>query len=279
MIDLSGFIHKGTTELEPFIANVKEFVDTLGSDGKLEKTPLRAKPPDDYIRNILAVGVLSHINRGAFLETKRRIIVLPDCLKNYSGIECCKEDLGNATVCTQCNADCLVFEAMERFEGASTDIVLEPEDFKSYFKSEIDNSLSLGIVGVACALTLLSGFHYTLKHGIPTQGVFLNYASCEHHWSHPGINTSFSYERLAWVMGKDSTGEPEMTKDEGATYNLDKSPLSPSEFYRRLDLLAKTFETDYLPQFKNQLPEASLSELSIEISKAIVPNLISRDSA
>ena len=279
MIDVRPFIDSSRSDLAAYVSGVDSFVDSLGGEGKLEKSPLREKRPDDYIRNMLAVGVVSRLNREAFLAADKRIIILPDCLKNYGEEACCKADLGNATECTQCNSNCLVFEAMERFSDSRTSMVLEPEDMDAYFADTRVKFGTVGIVGVACALTMLSGFHTTLKYKLPTQGVFLNYAGCQHHWSDPGINTSFSFRRMAWVLGKPHSGEPDMFRGRGATYSLEKQPLSPTDFYERIDALAGKFETEYMPLFKTAYPKADLSELSMEISRAIVPDLITRDSA
>lgn len=262
----------------PYLRGVPSFVASLGKENGLEKTKLRSKETDEYIRNMLAVGVLSHLHRDRFLEASHRILVFPDCLKNYGEEACCKADLGNATACTQCNSNCLVFEVMDRYEDNRTTIVLEPEDMAAYFKEIRAQYESVGVVGVACALTLLSGFHYTINNKMPTQGVFLNYAGCAHHWSQPGINTNFSYKRMAWVLGLPDAGEPDVRRRRGATYNLESDGLSATDFYTRLDALARLFEKELLPQFKEAFPERDFFDLSLEISKAIVPNLITRDS-
>ncbi len=279
MISVDSFIDAGRRDLAVYIEGVSDFVDSLDGEGKLERNALRSKGPDEYIRNMLAVGVLSHIHRQEFLEADTRIIVLPDCLKNYGEEACCKADLGNATMCTQCNSNCLIFEAMERFADDRTTLVLEPEDMDAHFKEARQESGSVGIVGVACALTMLSGFHYTLKYNMPTQGVFLNYAGCSHHWSQPGINTNFSFRRMAWVLGKSSAGEPDEIRKPGATYSLDIGKITPTEFYKSLDGLCEEFEIKYLPLFRQANPSADPYELSMIISQAIVPDLITRDSA
>lgn len=279
MTTIDSFIAIGRQILQPYTEGVSAFVESLDCEGGLEKTKLRAKSPDEYIRNMLAIGVLSHIHRDAFLKASHRILVLPDCLKNYGEEACCKADLGNATACTMCNSNCLVFEVMDRYDDARTTIVLEPDDMDAYFRDARAKYESVGIVGVACALTMLSGFHYTLKYKMPTQGVFLNYAGCSHHWANPGINTNFSYKRMAWVLGMPDAGEPDVRRRQGATYNLEGNGLSVTDFYEKLDELSLQFEAELLPQFKQQFPDNDLFDLSFEISKAIVPNLITRDSA
>jgi len=280
MIDITPFIELGTAELTPYISDVQGFIDRLDTPDGLKKTSLRSKPPEIYIRNMLGVGVLSHIMRREFSAARRRIIVLPDCLKNYGEETCCKAELPDGTsTCTQCNSDCIVFESVERFVNGNTSLVLEPEDMDGYFADLRREYGMVGIVGVACVLTMLSGFEKTLKHKHPTQGVFLNYSSCAHHWADPAYNTSYSLKRMARALNRNGSSMHDYTQNRGETYSLEKSPLSPDDFYRRLDLLGDIFERDYLPRFNTSFPNLDIYDLSRKILDSIVPDLITRDSA
>jgi len=279
MIDVGPFIQLGNTELDSYLSGIPGFLASLDTPGGLESTPLRAKPIDQYLRNILAVGVLNRIMRTAFLQTERKIIVLPDCLKNYGDWDCCKADNGNESVCTQCTPECLVYETIERFANSHTAIVLEPEDMDAFFAGAVKDNGSVGVVGMACALTMLSGFSKTIKHRMPTQGVFLNYSSCAHHWAHPAYNTCYSLRRMAWVISNRESSTPDETSGRGETYSLEKPPLSPDDFYRRLDKLANIFDRDYLDRFQADHIHGDLFDLCRQVQNSIVPDLITRDSA
>jgi hypothetical protein len=279
MIDVAPFIQLGKDRLAPYLTGVPVFIDKLGAKGGLKKTKLRAKPPETYIRNMLAVGVLSRIMRPAFRETDRRVIVLPECLKKYGEETCCKADLGGGLyTCGQCNSDCIVFESVERFVDSRTTLVLEPDDMDVYFADLHKSYGAVGIVGVACALTMLSGFQRTLKHKHPTQGVFLNYASCGHHWAKPGYNTSYSLKRMAWVLNGSGSDIPDDIRGRGETYSMEKSDLSPDDFYRHLDNLSELFMEDYYPQLRIGSPDLDLYALCEKIRDLLVPDLITRDS-
>lgn len=279
MIDVKPFIQLGHSELGPYVTGVEGFLGRLGTPEGLEINSLRSKPLDSYIRNMLAVAVLGHIMRNAFLQTERKIIVLPDCLKNYGDWECCKEDNGNESTCTQCTPECIVYETVERFGNSHTAVVLEPEDMDVYFAEARKQYGTVGIVGVACALTMLSGFEKTIKYKHPTQGVFLNYSSCAHHWADPAYNTNFSLRRMAWVLSNNGVSNSDEINGRGETYSLEKGALSPDNFYGRLDSLADVFERNYLRQFRAACPESDLYTLCDKIQAAIVPDLITRDSA
>jgi hypothetical protein len=279
MIDVAPFVQLGRDRLAPYVLGVDTFVEQLDAKGGLKKTRLRAKPAETYIRNMLAVGLLSRIMRAAFLETKRRVIVLPECLKKYGEETCCKADLGDGSyTCSQCNSDCIVFESVEWFVNDQTTLVLEPDDMDVYFADLRKSYGTVGIVGVACALTMLSGFQRTLKHKLPTQGVFLNYASCGHHWADPGYNTSYSLKRMAWVLNGDGSDIQDDIRGRGQTYSMEKPPLTPEDFYHCLDDLSEVFMGDYLPKFRTAFPNLDIYEICEKVRDTIVPDLITRDS-
>ena len=116
---------------------------------------------------------------------------------------------------------------------------------------------AFGVVGVACVLTLLSGFEKTLPLKLPTQGVFLSYSSCGHHWADPGYNTSFSLKRLGMILGKEIDSDPEPPSNRGETYSFEKRLMTPDMSYRTLDNLIAMFETLYLPAFRAANPTAA----------------------
>ncbi len=279
MVDIHPLIEMAHKELSVYISGVTPFIESLGKDGQLEKTSLRSKTPDQYIRNMLAIGVISAILRQEFLKTDKKVLVLPDCLKNYSDIECSKEFDGNEYTCTQCNPDCLIFEIMDRYDDGNNIIVLEPDETEKYIARIKSKHGTVGVIGIACALTLLSGFHATLKYKLPTQGIFLNYASCKHHWIKDGANSSFSFHRLDECMNSKFNYDPDPPRGRGPTYSLEYEPFLPENFYKTLDNLSRIFESEYMPLFKKAFPELDIFDLSIKISNAIVPDLITRDSS
>jgi len=278
MIDLRPFIQLGRVELESYIAGIDDFVARQNEYSK-PKSDLRLRPADAYIRNMLAVGVLSRIMRTAFLETNHRLIVLPDCLKNYSDWECGKVKIDGAHTCAQCHPECIVYDTVEHFVDGQTTLVLEPDDLGDYLGKARKTHGTVGVVGVACVLTILSGFEQTLKYKLPTQGVFLNYSSCSHHWADPPFNTCYSLRRMGWALGKDISSVADDVHNRSVTYSLERAPLTPDDFYRRLDRLTGLFEQDYLPLFRAEFPPADIFEISHAIRRVLVPDLITRDSA
>jgi hypothetical protein len=58
-----------------------------------------------------------------------------------------------------------------------------------------------GVVGVACALTLLENGWKAKRLGIPVQCVPLDYCGCKAHWHPQGISTRLNIAELARVLG------------------------------------------------------------------------------
>lgn len=276
MIDLQPFIEQGGEELAPYLIAIDQFIEKEKISPSRKKSPLRAKPPDVYLRNMLTVAILNRLHRPLFLETKRRLIVLPACLKAYHPWKCQSQKQGKASVCTKCHPDCRVCASMERFADSQTTIVFEPGNLKKYLKAAKEQPGSVGIVGVACVLTLLSGFDQTIKQELPTQGVFLNYSSCKHHWADPPYNTNYSLNRLACVLGQAEQAEGLDIK--GETYLLGDPFGSPADFYARLDRLAEQFEKYYLPQLCAVTDSPDLFATSRVVMQALIPDLITRNA-
>ena len=278
MTDLTPFLQKARHDLWPYLAGVDGFLQRMDTSAGMPSSALRSQSPDAYIANIMAVGIINSLNKAAFDKTTHKIIVLPECVKDYGDWECCKIEAGDSHVCAQCTPDCLVYKTVGQFADSQTEVVLDPDDLVKYFrdaKADLDN---FGVVGVACALTLLSGFQFTQKLKLPTQGVFLNYSSCAHHWAKEPYNTCFSLRRMASVLGKEAPIDDAEANHSGETYSLEYPPLSPGQFYSALDTLVAQFAQDYLPTLQAENDSRDIFELSLAVSRMLVPTIITRDS-
>ncbi len=279
MLKLTPYLRIGGNLLAPYLDGIDNFVACQSDSSWKEPDPLRLKPSETYLRNALTVGILNLLHRRAFLAADRRVIVLPACLKDYGDWDCVAAEGKTPWECDRCHPGCTINETIERFADERTTVLIEPEDLTATLAEIKGKDGAIGVAGVACVLTLLSGFDRTIKLHLPTQGVFLNYSSCAHHWADPAYNTDYSLGRLAWVLGKDIRNPEHSGDGRGVTYSLERSHFSPDDFYQRLDYLASVFVTDYLPFFRQANPKADLYALSRDILKTIIPDLITRENA
>ncbi|MDD4051341.1 MAG: DUF116 domain-containing protein [candidate division Zixibacteria bacterium] len=279
MLKLTPYLRIGGNLLAPYLDGIDNFVACQADSSWKEPDPLRLKPAETYLRNALTVGILNLLHRQAFLATDRRVIVLPACLKDYGDWDCVAAEGETPRECARCHPGCTINETVERFADERTTVLIEPEDLTATLAEIKGKNGTIGVAGVACVLTLLSGFDRTIKLQLPTQGVFLNYSSCGHHWADPAYNTDYSLGRLARVLGKDICDPGHSGDGRGETYSLERPHFSPDDFYQRLDYLAAVFADDYLPFFRQANPSADLYGLSRDVLKALVPDLITRDNA
>ncbi len=297
MIDIGPLITRTSNIMAPYLSGIAHYLDQQACRCHNPEDKLIQKPREAYVRNLLAVAILSHLQRDEFLRCEKRVIILPECLKNYDDTTCCKGELpGGVSECTMCNADCLVFHSMDQFTDDRTAMYLEPDDLLAFLTEYKKRHGRVGVVGVACVLTLLSGFARTIALKLPTQGVFLNYSSCAYHWASPGFNTNYSFERMAQVLGKSAFTQPTFRHVKAPTYCLEDDVNTATDFYDKLDTLCVEFEEYYLPKIKRKVlagtgrsdtpdfpqqpvGDPDLFELSDVVLKAIVPDLITRDEA
>ena len=253
-MDLDNFIDLGRSHLTPYLGRLDEYLTQLPESGSSDRDDIDflSTPPEKYIRNLLCVSVLNRIYRDEFLKTDRKMIVLPECLKDYGPDTCCRIKRKNFAECTQCLPDCHVNIVDESFVNRKTEMILEPDDTDLMAADLRQKHGTVGIVGVACVLTLAPGFKDTLKYKHPTQGVFLNYSSCKYHWAPKSpYNTRFSLARLAHVLDRIP---PEQKFDpplDGETYSLENQPGSTERLYEILDELAEQFYQKLLPTYQN----------------------------
>lgn len=279
MLKITPYLRIGGNLLAPYLDGIDNFVACQTDDSWKESDPLRLKPSETYLRNALTVGILNLLHRKAFLAADRRVIVLPACLKDYGDWDCVAAGGKTPWECDRCHPGCTINETIEEFADERTTVLIEPEDLTATLAEIKDKDGTLGVAGVACVLTLLSGFDRTIKLGLPTQGVFLNYSSCAHHWADPPHNTDYSRKRLAWVLGKEERETDAGGGGRGVTYSLERPHFSPDDFYQRLDYLAAVFVADYLPFLRQDDPGADLYAVSRGVLDLLVPDLITRDNA
>lgn len=156
----------------------------------------------EYHLNMLASEWLNKVNRKAFKERENRILLLPTCLRIKPEDECMAENQGEWLACVHCDSLCQVSKATRLAEEMGTKAFILPHS-TSLKSVPSDISLSQSaVVGVACALHLISGGWMLSHQGIPAQCVMLDYCGCKAHWHHEGMPTSLSLRKLTHVLAE-----------------------------------------------------------------------------
>jgi hypothetical protein len=137
-----------------------------------EATGLNLSDAVAVLQDLIDLQAINSMERGRFLQTKKRAIFLPHCSRKYMDSRC-KASFNPDTpsyTCSHCSEDCMVNKADLYARKKGYDVYLLPGG--SCIPKILKNSHYEGIVGVACweemkiMGPLLSGMNVTGK-GIP----------------------------------------------------------------------------------------------------------------
>ncbi len=137
-----------------------------------EATGLNLSDAVALLQDLIDLQAINSMERGRFLQTKKRAIFLPHCSRKYMDNRCkasFNPDIPSYT-CSHCSEDCMVNKADLYARKKGYDVFLLPGG--SCIPKILKNSHYEGIVGVACGEEmkimgpLLSGMNVT-GQGIP----------------------------------------------------------------------------------------------------------------
>jgi hypothetical protein len=137
-----------------------------------EATGLNLSDAVAVLQDLIDLQAINSIERGRFLETKKRALFLPHCSRKYMDSRC-KATFNPDTptyICAHCSDDCMVNKADQYAKKKGYDVYLLPGG--SCIPKILKKSRYEGIVGVACGEEmkimgpLLNGMNVT-GQGIP----------------------------------------------------------------------------------------------------------------
>jgi uncharacterized protein len=137
-----------------------------------EATGLNLSDAVALLQDLIDLQAINSLERGRFLQTKKRALFLPHCSRKFMDGRC-KSTFNPDTpcyTCTHCSDDCMVNQADQYARKKGYDVYLLPGG--SCIPKIIKNSRYEGIVGVACGEEmkimgpLINGMNIT-GQGIP----------------------------------------------------------------------------------------------------------------
>lgn len=167
-----------------------------------EDAVLRNRRQVEYHLNLLGAELMNRVYRKDYAAASGHAVLLPACLRARTGRNCAAVGSGKPQGCLQCTKECRVAQAVEmgREEGFQVIVVSHESDAFSHSLIERLVSDNAAIVGVACALNLVSGGLRAKAAGIPAQCVILDYCGCGAHWDdNGGFATDLNLERLRQI--------------------------------------------------------------------------------
>jgi hypothetical protein len=101
-----------------------------------------------------------------------------------------------------CTPGCRVHQTTKLGDKYGFSVFIVPHELSVFSNGDIkpNRDKSIGIVGVSCPLTNVSGGWETKDLGVPAQGVLLDYCGCPWHWHDDGIPTDINLNQLLKVL-------------------------------------------------------------------------------
>ncbi len=157
----------------------------------------------EYHLNMVGVEILNRAFRPAFLATSRKFVLAPPCMRAQP------EDLCRATaselgaVCGACTPGCRIHQLTKLGEKHGFGVRMLPDELRVFSGGSAHgfDGAGVGIVGIACALTDVSGGWELRALGVPAQGLLLDYCGCPWHWHPDGIRTDTNFRELLRLVG------------------------------------------------------------------------------
>ena len=136
-------------------------------------------------------------------STEQQVVVLPGCMR-ADILNCKAKEWTLGLRCQHCTAGCQVSEITHLGTkcGFETSFVIHQSSFVSHVKDLIAfrQTRNIGILGVACVLSLLEGGFLLESYNVPAQCVPLDFCGCTSRWHDQGIVTCVNVERILYRL-------------------------------------------------------------------------------
>jgi hypothetical protein len=159
----------------------------------------------EYHLNMIGTEILNRAFREPFLQTQRKVLFLPPCMKAQPDSECQATITPVGERCAACTPTCRVHQLTKLGEKHGFQVFMLPDDLSALSTKPAKSvtGAQIGVIGVSCVLTNTSGGWETRLQGLPAQGLPLDYCGCSYHWHEQGIPTDINLPHLLQVLDID----------------------------------------------------------------------------
>ena len=156
----------------------------------------------EYHLNMVGTEILNRAFREKFLKTDRKIVLLPPCMTAQPSNQCEARSTPFGSRCAGCTPGCRVHQVTKLGEKHGFEVLIMPHELSVFSNKQMQPTMdsAVGIVGVSCPLTNVTGGWETKDMGLPAQGVLLDYCGCPWHWYREGIPTDINLYQLLRVL-------------------------------------------------------------------------------
>ena len=198
------FSGNGKKMLGRYLQNLGDFHQNSLPEYKYrEDYFLAGRQENEYYLNMFAAEVLNRGLKKGFTETKKKVLLLPTCMRKEPATGCKAKSDGKELVCTACSAECNIGKVSSEMkeQGITSYLIPHSSEF-SKFLAKWKDCPDTSLVGVACVLNLITGGYEMKRLGISSQCVFLDYCGCKKHWDKDGIATTLNVNQLKNIVQK-----------------------------------------------------------------------------
>jgi hypothetical protein len=156
----------------------------------------------EYHLNMVGTEILNRAFREKFLKTDRKIVLLPPCMTAQPRNQCEARSTPFGSRCAGCTPGCRVHQVTKLGEKRGFEVLIMPHELSVFSNKQMQPTMdsTVGIVGVSCPLTNVTGGWETKDMGLPAQSVLLDYCGCPWHWHREGIPTDINLYQLLRVL-------------------------------------------------------------------------------
>jgi hypothetical protein len=155
----------------------------------------------EYHLGMLATETLNRAYRKRFQETRRKVIIVPPCMREQPDTDCKAVETPFGARCQACKPTCRVHHVTKLGEKLGFEVFIIPDELRGIGKEAKSGVDSIGLIGVSCALTNWTGGWDAEGLGIPAQGLLLDYVGCRYHWDDKGVSTDTNLAKLKEIIG------------------------------------------------------------------------------
>jgi uncharacterized protein len=159
----------------------------------------------EYHLNMVGAEIMNRAWRDEFLNTKRKAVLVPACMRTKNNFHCKWVYNGIDYSCTGCTKGCHVNQLTKIGKEVGFDVFMIPHstDFTKWLSKRAGNK-EVGIIGVTCALNLMTGGWEAKSLDIPINCVLLDYCGCKNHWDEKGFPTAINMNELMRILQKEN---------------------------------------------------------------------------
>ncbi|MCL5995637.1 MAG: DUF116 domain-containing protein, partial [Chloroflexi bacterium] len=156
--------------LGKYTRNVDTFLaQSAGGYSRRYDAELVSRTPVEYHLGMLGTEILSRAYRERFVATRRRIVILPPCMRAKPDGACQATPSPLGAVCQSCTPQCHVNMVTQLGKKHGYEVYMIPDQLRRIGAEAGRSVRGLGLIGVSCALTNWSGGWDASTLGVPAQ--------------------------------------------------------------------------------------------------------------